>query len=131
MSDSIVDPIFGAIEAHRAAKQRVEMAFAEVRRVHQLADGMAFVGPDKGQVARRAFIERSIGDEDKVRDGPCGDAWEAFVAFANTVPSTLAGLVAMLNYADECSAEEYGDRAHVVISSLATAARALIGERKP
>ena len=119
MSDNIVsDPIFAAIEAHKAAKLRAEAAFAEIRRVRQLADSMAFVGPDKGQVARRAFIERSIGDEDKFTDGPCGDAWEAFVAFANTVPSTLAGLVAMLNYAEQCSAEEYGDRAHVIISSL-------------
>jgi hypothetical protein len=126
MRDNIVDfpgdPIFAAIEGIGLP--------SEVRRVRQLADGMAFVGPDKGRIARRAFIERSIGNEDEFTDGPSGDAWKAFVAFANTVPSTLAGLVAMLNHAGQCSAEEYGDRAHVIILSLATAARTLIGERE-
>src|SRR5206468_12010706 len=50
---------------------------------------------------RQAYIESFIGDEDEYTDGPCDAVWATNEAFAQTVPTTLAGLFAMLAYAGE------------------------------
>jgi hypothetical protein len=123
------DPIFAAIEAHKAAQEKANSAMAEVRHAHQLADQMTFIGPKNGQAARRAFVESIIGDdEDDFTEPSFEEASDVFDVLIATVPTTVPGLLAMLDYAGQLSAHDrYGinEDAAEFISSVATAARAL------
>jgi hypothetical protein len=80
--------------------------------------------------ARNAFVAEMIGqDPDAYTDGPAIALWGAYDAFAQTVPTTLAGLVAMLTVAEEICEEEseaFREEPAVMISTLATAAKSLL-----
>jgi hypothetical protein len=68
------------------------------------------------------------GDTDKLTDGPACAAWDALEEFAETVPTALPGLLAMIVYAaeiDERDAGEFNDCGEL-LQSLAAAAKALI-----
>jgi hypothetical protein len=106
-----IDPIYAAIEAHRKAAAVEQAAWDEVNRLHELADISPF-------------------DERALTDGPNVAAWDAREKFAETVPTTLSGLRAMVVYADELEDEnpeafwDPGDRR--LLETLATAVKALM-----
>jgi hypothetical protein len=72
------------------------------------------------------------GDTDELTDGPANAAWDARDRFAETVPTTLPGLLAMIVYANELAQRDQGaltdgESARTLLQTLATAAKALIG----
>jgi hypothetical protein len=62
------------------------------------------------------------GDTDELTDGPANAMWDARDDFAETVPTTLPGLLAMIIYANEHPA---GESDRTLLQTLATAAKAL------
>jgi hypothetical protein len=85
---------------------------------------------DERRAAHAAIVESLIGDEDEATNEVCGPELTALHAFAETVPTTLPGLLAMIVYAGECSAHEadaFADSDCPLIENLASAAKALIG----
>ena len=71
------------------------------------------------------------GDTDPIGEEEYAEEWDALGDFADTVPNTLAGLLAMLIYADEMLAKEndaFGEYHPNLIESLATAARTIGGQ---
>jgi hypothetical protein len=125
------DPIFAAIDACRSAKQTSDEAYARVRKLRAWTKRRFGTGDEQRQ-AREALIERALGcDEDTYTDNPAAALWDAYEAFAETVPTTLAGLFAMLAFADEVADRErefFNDTA--IFSTFAAAAAALTGGRQ-
>jgi hypothetical protein len=81
---------------------------------------------------RSAARAEIYGDTDALTDGPTNAAWDARDRFAETVPTTLPGLLAMIVYASELAEQNQdaltdGERACTLLQTLATAAEALIG----
>jgi hypothetical protein len=80
---------------------------------------------------RSAARAEIYGDTDELTDGPANAAWDALDQFAETVPTTLPGLLAMIVYANELAEEDpkafSGDADCTLLQTLATAAKALIG----
>jgi hypothetical protein len=79
--------------------------------------------------AARAEIH---GDTDELTEGPADAAWDARDRFAETVPTTLPGLLAMIVYANELAEQDSDgltdDESHrALLQTLATAAETLIG----
>jgi hypothetical protein len=75
--------------------------------------------------ARRAFT----GDTDPMGKEQYEAEWQATVNFANTVPTTVPGLLAMITYAAEIREtdnEAFTDHNCMLIDNLAIAAKALI-----
>jgi hypothetical protein len=86
---------------------------------------------DERRAAHAAIVESLIGDEDEATNEVCGPELKALRAFAETVPTTLPGLLAMIVYAGECSendAEAFADPDCSLIETLANAAIALTGK---
>jgi hypothetical protein len=84
---------------------------------------------DERRASRDAIIEPLVGDEDEATNEVAGPEFEALKAFANTVPTTLDGLLTMLIYAGEVSEqtpEAFEDFGWLMIDKLAIAARALV-----
>jgi hypothetical protein len=165
------DPIYAAIEAHRAAYATMQAVFAEHRQAHEVADAkggpshldipsMADPGGtvkarfwmdveraipceqfpdlnahynrvlDERRAVHAAIVESLIGDEDEATNEACGPELDARDAFAETIPTTLPGLLAMIIYGGnivEQDAEAFADSNCPLIETLATAAKALIG----
>jgi len=85
---------------------------------------------DERRAAHAAIVESLIGDEDEAVNEVSHAELDALYAFAETVPTTLPGLLAMIVYAGERSAhdaEVFADSDCPLIETLATAAKALIG----
>jgi hypothetical protein len=81
--------------------------------------------------AARAEIH---GDTDELTEGPADAAWDARDQFAETVPTTLPGLLAMIVYANELAEQDPdaltdGESNRTLLQTLATAAEALIGRQ--
>lgn len=78
---------------------------------------------------RAAIIEPLIGDEDEATGELAGPEFEALQEFAETTPTTLKGLLAMVAYAGEIYAENADafDRDTPIFENMATAARAIVG----
>ena len=55
---------------------------------------------------RCAALAEIHGDTDELTDGPANAAWDARDQFAETVPTTLPGLLAMIVYANELAEED-------------------------
>jgi hypothetical protein len=69
------------------------------------------------------------GDTDPIGEEEYAAEWDALDEFADTVPTTLAGLLAMMIYAAEVRERDCGaftDRRCALIENLATAAKAMI-----
>jgi hypothetical protein len=84
---------------------------------------------DERTAAHAAIVESLIGDEDEATAEVCGPELDARDAFAETVPTTLPGLLAMIVYAGnvvEHDAEAFADSNCPLIDNLAIAAKALI-----
>jgi hypothetical protein len=70
-------------------------------------------------------------DIDAMMDGPAAESWAAEEALAATVPTTMAGLLALLAYAGELVSYDPGpillsdETGPIFVSSLAKAARSL------
>ena len=93
------DPIFKAIEACRVAKEASDHAYA--RKDWLLAIARKKFGAAQTE-AINAFIGEALGcEQDDYSDGPAAALWNSYEAFAETVPTTLAGLFAMLVFAGE------------------------------
>jgi hypothetical protein len=83
---------------------------------------------DERKAAHAAIVESLIGDEDEATGEVCGPELDARDAFAETVPTTLPGLLAMIIYGGnivEQDAEAFADKNCPFIQTLATAAKAL------
>ena len=83
---------------------------------------------DERRAAHAAIVESLIGDEDEATNEVCGPEVTALYAFAETAPTTLPGLLAMIVYAGECSAhqaEAFADSNCPLIETLAAAVAAL------
>jgi hypothetical protein len=83
---------------------------------------------DERRAAHAAIVESLIGDEDEATNEVSHAELDALHAFAETVPTTLPGLLAMIVYAGECSAHDadaFADSDCPLIETLATAAKAL------
>jgi hypothetical protein len=73
----------------------------------------------------RAAREAITGDTDLIGEEEYADEWDAMGDFADTVPTTLAGLLAMIIYAAECSDKDpdaFTDHSCPLIGNLAMAA---------
>jgi hypothetical protein len=71
------------------------------------------------------------GDTDLIGEEEYADEWDALGDFADTVPTTLAGLLAMIIYAAECSDKDpdaFTDHSCPLIGNLAMAAHTLGGQ---
>jgi hypothetical protein len=69
------------------------------------------------------------GDTDPIGEEEYAAEWDALDEFADTVPTTLAGLRAMIIYAAECQENEpeaFADRDCSLIENLAIAAKVLV-----
>jgi hypothetical protein len=76
----------------------------------------------------RAAREAITGDTDLIGEEEYADEWDALGDFADTVPTTLAGLLAMIIYAAECSDKDpdaFTDHSCPLIGNLAIAARTI------
>lgn len=84
---------------------------------------------EERQAARAAIIEPLIGDEDEATNEVASAELEVRDAFEETVPTTVAGLLAMLIYAGQCSENDADAFTNdgTLIENLANAARALVG----
>jgi hypothetical protein len=83
---------------------------------------------DEQRAAHAAVVESLIGDEDEATGEVCGPELGARDAFAETVPTTLPGLLAMIIYGGnivEQDAEAFADSNCPFIQTLATAAKAI------
>ena len=126
---SEVDPIFAAIAASREAQQEADRACARAAELNK--EATAKFGSGKQHYADCcAYVADILGvDHDEYTAGPFDDAWDAHQAFAETEPTTLAGLFAMLIYAGEIA--ERGDRDVFddvdIFPVVATAAKKLSG----
>lgn len=124
------DPIFAAIDACRTAKQASDHGYARKGWLHALAEKKFGEGHRE---ARNAFVDEALGgDQDDYTDAFAVALSDAYEAFAQTVPTTLAGLFAMLIFVDEAIDEDrfVCDVLDVtVFSSFATAAKSLIGRQ--
>ena len=83
----------------------------------------------KEQCAAREAV---TGDTDLIGEEEYAAEWDALGEFADTVPTTLNGLLAMIIYAAECQKHDldaFTDRDCPLIENLAAAAETLIGER--
>jgi hypothetical protein len=119
------DPIFAAIQACRTAKQESDAAYARVNSLHALAK-KRFGAADQQRGGRHAYIKRALGcDEDAYTEGPTSALWNAYGAFAETVPTTLAGLFAMLIFADQITDHDRDALGVTIFSTFATAAKAI------
>jgi hypothetical protein len=81
---------------------------------------------------RSAARAEIYGDTDELTEGPADAAWDARDRFAETVPTTLPGLLAMILYANELAEDDpdaFGDGDCTLLQSLAAAAEALIGRQ--
>jgi hypothetical protein len=105
------DPIYAAIEAHRKAAAAEQAAWDHVN--------------------RRPDLSRD--DECALTDGPCKEAWDAREKFAETVPTTIPGMRAMIIYANELEDEDpewlWNPGDYRLLETLATAAEALMDGR--
>lgn len=100
------DPIFAAIQVCRAAKQASDDAYARVNQLMERAIERFGSGREQFE-ARNAFVEDILGEHpDDHGGGPAIALWEGYEAFAATVPTTLAGLFAMLAFAGEVADRE-------------------------
>jgi hypothetical protein len=83
---------------------------------------------EKRRADREAIIEPIIGDVDEFSDPACSDEFEALNEFAETVPTTLNGLLAMIIYAGEITDKNADafDQSSPLFENMATAAQALI-----
>jgi hypothetical protein len=79
------------------------------------------------RAARAAITEPLIGDEDEATDEASAPELEALEDFEETIPTTLAGLLAMVAYAGELNEQNADafDRDSPIFENMATAARAL------
>jgi hypothetical protein len=100
------DPIYAAIEAHRKAAAVEQAAWDAVN----------------------ADEKTSRSDECALTDGPNAAACDAVDEFAETVPTTLRGLLAMIVYASELDDQD-PEAFNLCQQSLATAAQALMNSR--
>ena len=84
---------------------------------------------DERKTAHAAIVESLIGDEDEETDEVAGPEFEALREFAETTPTTLKGLLAMVAYAGEINAEQPDafDLDMPIFENMATAARAIVG----
>jgi len=99
------DPIYAAIEAHRKAAAVEQAAWDAVNADEKI----------------------SLSDERAMTDGPNAEAWHALKKFAETVPTTLPGLRAMIVYANELEAEHTDPFSDCdLLYTLATAVEALM-----
>jgi hypothetical protein len=102
-----IDPIFAAIEAHRKAAAVEQAAWDAVNADEKI----------------------SPSDERALTDGPNAAAYDALEKFAETVPTTLPGLRAMILYADKLETEHTDPFSDCdLLETLATAVKALIGD---
>jgi hypothetical protein len=98
------DPIFAAIEAHKAAAAGTE---AVQRRMGALEDELQAKG--RLQTERRLEDERRRGEEiEAALDQAHHDEQAAAYALLNVDPTTLAGVIALLTYATEYDDATYG-----------------------
>jgi hypothetical protein len=83
---------------------------------------------EKRRADREAIVEPIIGDVDEFSDPACSDEFEALNEFAETVPTTLNGLLAMIIYAGEITDKNADafDQSSPLFENMATAAQALI-----
>ncbi len=123
------DPIFAAIAASREAQNEADRLSAGVAELNKEARAKFGSGRQHYDDCC-AYVADILGvDQDEYTAGAFDDAWDAHQAFAETEPTTLAGLLAMLIYAGEIA--ERGDREvfHEVdiFPTIATAAKTLSG----
>jgi hypothetical protein len=84
---------------------------------------------EERRAAREAIIEPLTGDEDEATGEVAGPEFAALRRFAETTPTTLAGLLAMVIYAGEINDRDADafDKSFPIFANMATAARALVG----
>jgi hypothetical protein len=120
------DPIFAAIKACREAKQMSDAAYTRESSLYRLAEER-FGSGDEQHDAREGFVDSVIPNIDEYTRRFARGRWDSIDAFAETVPTTVAGLLAMLAYADEIA--DGGDRDILnetpIFSTLAIAAKSL------
>jgi hypothetical protein len=122
------DPIFAAIAATREFEQTTEEAYARLADLRRKAE-LRFGSSREQFEAREDFIESLIGTApDEYVSNYALPLWDHYRMFAETAPTTPAGLFAMLVYAGEVTERERDVLADMgILSTLATAARALSG----
>lgn len=94
------DPVFAALEDCTAKQTESDARYARVRAAYRKAakDGL---GDESELTARNAFVEAEIGrDPDEYTDEAATVWWKAVDDLFDTNPTTLAGMAALLRYAD-------------------------------
>ena len=103
---SPLDPVFGLIEAHRAADAAHRSALEEMGRLEKISDP----------------------DADWITEAPCHAARDAFSDLIETAPKTFVGLVAWASYLDEIRNVEpwmFEEEGPTLVATLAEALRGL------
>jgi hypothetical protein len=113
------------IGACRGAKSISDQAYARVRELNREANVKIGSGPQRSS-KRCAYVAGVLGvDQDEYTGGPACDLWDSYEEFAETVPTTLAGLFATLTYAGEIAEYERDAFNDVdIFSTFAAAAEA-------
>jgi hypothetical protein len=106
-----------------SAYSDIEQAVPREQFPEQFAHYLALL--QERSAARRAFT----GDTDPMGKEQYEAEWQATVNFANTVPTTVPGLLAMITYAAEIretDEDAFTDHNCMLIDTIAAAAKALI-----
>ena len=97
--DGNADPIFAAITKFREAKKKSRAAYARVSRLYKEAAKHG-LGDENSLKDRDAFVEARLAcHPDKFTDGPAAEHWDAADNVFSTVPTTKAGIVALIRFA--------------------------------
>lgn len=117
------DPVFSAIAKYRICAKSAMAAYAMTSKLHDEAE--------KAGVNEVDYATAKLGvHPDKYTDGPAFARWEALDDVFASPPTTTAGILAMLDFADEMIENEdrdlVGENLEHLIASMKKSAKALL-----
>ncbi|SDK14073.1 MULTISPECIES: hypothetical protein [Bradyrhizobium] len=119
------DPIFAAIERARQAKAQSDARYARVSKLYKSAAKRG-LGEESSLDERNAFVEAKFGcDPDIYTDETAQALWDAVDETFEVVPTTPAGMLALLRFADKLGERESDlvlENAFTLIATLTAAA---------
>lgn len=118
------DPIFAAIEKHTQAKVQSDARYAESSHWYREAERLI---RGKSLKKRNAFVEAKLGcDPDVYTTETAAARWQAVDEALCTEPTTLAGVLALLRFAEDLIVNDDRDLVEENSAALVTALAASI-----
>jgi len=122
------DPIFAAIERCRVAEAQSQARYARVRACYRDAK-TAGLGDDSELFDRNAYVEAMLGtDPDAYTDETVTAWWNSVGDLFEIEPTTLAGILALLRFAEALAEDDQAlvqENSILLVTTLAAAVDAL------